>query len=380
MKYMGSKRWMLKNGLGDLLAREIIGATRFVDLFAGSAVVSAHVATKYDVVVKACDLQTFSTVLARAVLCRQSKIDPESLWAGWYKRALHARNKLRPPSTQKVTRKIVGLHREWSAMQDGIVTRSYGGYYFGALQAVWLDALLETLPENDPEKSIALASLLGAASQCAAAPGHTAQPFQPTRTAKPFLAEAWRRSITRYCKNAVAEICLKHAKVIGDSEVADASVAAQFVEEGDLVFVDPPYSGVHYSRFYHVLETIARGRCNGVSGTGRYPAPEERPRSKFSLRGESSEALRELLENISLRRARAIVTFPQRLCSNGLSGTHVAQLAGQYFSVEKHWVASKFSTLGGDNHHRYARRSTRELILILRPKRLEACAETITHS
>ncbi len=70
MKYMGSKRWMLQNGLGDLIAREVRGAARFVDLFSGSGAVSTHVAMKYEVPVTAYDLQTFSTVLTRAVVGR----------------------------------------------------------------------------------------------------------------------------------------------------------------------------------------------------------------------------------------------------------------------------------------------------------------------
>jgi adenine-specific DNA-methyltransferase len=92
----------------------------------------------------------------------------------------------------------------------------------------------------------------------------------------------------------------------------------------------------------------------------------ERPRSRYSLRSESSAALNELLMATASRGGKAIVTFPQRGCSNGLSGKAVIKLASKHFKIEQHWVASKFSTLGGNNEHRYARRSTRELILVLR--------------
>ena len=57
MKYMGSKRSMLLDGLGDLLANNALKTTRFVDLFAGSGAVSIHVATKYEIPVIASDLQ-----------------------------------------------------------------------------------------------------------------------------------------------------------------------------------------------------------------------------------------------------------------------------------------------------------------------------------
>lgn len=368
MKYMGSKRWMLKNGLGDLIAREVRGAERFVDLFVGSGAVSAHVAMKYEVSVSAYDLQTFSTVLARAVIGRESKINAEHLWDSWYSRARDQRQLLHPPSATVLNRHIVDQHRRWCAEQTGPITKAYGGHYFSALQAVWLDALRRTLPEREPGKTVALASMICAASQCAAAPGHTAQPFQLTRTAKPFLVDAWSKNVPDYCRNALCAISKQHAKVQGNAEVADANEAAKSIAKGDLIFIDPPYSGVHYSRFYHVLETLARGQCSDVSGTGRYPVPGERPRSRYSLQSESLVALGELFKAIASRGGKAIVTFPQRKCSNGLSGRTVAELAENYFKIERHWVASKFSTLGGNNHERDARRSTRELILVLNPR------------
>lgn len=367
MKYMGSKRWMLQNGLGDLIEREVQKCPRFWDLFSGSGAVSTHVATKYEVPVTAYDLQTFSTVLTQAIIGRDSKVDALSLWERWYARAERLRRYSEPPPLPKITWATVRQQRSWCGEQETLIAKAYGGYYFSALQAVWIDVLRQALPEQEPQKSVALAAMLRAASQCAAAPGHTAQPFQPTRTAKPFLVEAWQKDIVDHCKNALFSVAAQYAKIGGSAEVADANVAAASVGKGDLVFIDPPYSGVHYSRFYHVLETIARGNCSPVSGIGRYPAAAERPRSRYSLKSDSSVALDELFQFISVRGGTAIVTFPQRRCSNGLSGSKVIELANKHFRTERHWVASKFSTLGGNNDHRDARRATRELILVLRP-------------
>ena len=364
---MGSKRVMLQNGLGDLISREVDGAARFVDLFAGSSVVACHVAMKYKVPVAAFDLQTFSMVLARAVLGRKRSISPELFWQNWYKRARKLRQSVRPPLGREITQETVKLHRQWCAVKRWPMTKSYGGYYFSSLQAVWLDALRRTLPKREPERTVALAALICTASKCAAAPGHTAQPFQPTRTAKLFLAEAWNKSIVDLCKDVFFVISDQHAKVLGAAAVADANEAAKSITNEDLVFIDPPYSGVHYSRFYHVLETLARGHCSNVSGAGRYPMPRERPWSKYSVQSESAAALDELFETISSRGAKVIVTFPLRKCSNGLSGSTVIKLAGKHFKIKQHFVASKFSTLGGNNEHRNARRSTRELILLLTP-------------
>jgi adenine-specific DNA methylase len=140
------------------------------------------------------------------------------------------------------------------------------------------------------------------------------------------------------------------------------------LEENDLVFIDPPYSGVHYSRFYHVLETIARGECGAVSGVGRYPPPAERPRSRYSVASESREAVSDLLATISARGATAIVTFPDKKCSNGISSYLLEKLGRVHFrEVERKIVRGRFSTLGGNGQHRDARQPSAELVLILRP-------------
>lgn len=374
MKYMGSKRVMLQNGLGSLIKDELKTSKCFVDLFTGSGVVAWFAAVNHPVEVRAFDLQSYSVVLANSVLGRTNALDGSAIWGPWEKSANALVSDLKPPTFSKLTQKVVRELREWSADQnDWVITRAYGGHYFSPTQAVWLDALLKTLPERPAHRSLALAALIEAASNCAAAPGHTAQPFQPTITAKPHLNEAWGRDVRSRAKGAVAALAGFCAKKIGHSAVCDANQAAESINKGDLVFVDPPYSGVQYSRFYHVLETIARGSCGEVYGTGRYPTSEHRPKSKYSLKSESFTALDSLLETIASKKARVILTFPDHDCSNGLSGKKVKDIARKYFAVKEKIVKSRFSTLGGNGtgmaagEGRAARHSADELILALKP-------------
>jgi adenine-specific DNA-methyltransferase len=374
MKYMGSKRAMLQNGLGVLLTEELSKGGRFVDLFTGSGAVAWYAAMNHSVEVHAHDLQSYGVILANAVLGRTKPLDGLAIWEQWDKAARKIVSTSKPPTFERLTQKIVKDMRTWSGSQEGrVITGAYGGHYFSPLQAVWIDALRATLPTGNAERTLALAALIEAASKCAAAPGHTAQPFQPTRSAKPFLKEAWDRDVSLRVKNSLLELAGYRAKVIGHAAVGDANKAAESLKKGDLVFVDPPYSGVHYSRFYHVLETIAQGQCGEVSGTGRYPSPEKRPRSKYSVGSESVEALDDLLETLASRETRVVLTFPNHDCSNGLSGSKVKKIARKYFTVEVQSVKSRFSTLGGSgsgvagSEGRAARHNANELILVLRP-------------
>lgn len=375
MKYMGSKRVMLLNGLGTVLSYQTRTAKRFVDLFAGSSAVAIHVAKKYNISVMAFDLQHYSTILAAAVIRRQKKFDDESWWNEWQSNAETLFRKRKVPALKKLTREAVESFREWSDEQNDFpITKSYGGHYFSPHQAVWIDVLRKSLPPTEPIRTSALAALIHAVSQCAAAPGHTAQPFQPTRSGKPYLLEAWERDVVQRTKDAFSQISEQFARKRGNSHVAEATIAATGLREGDLAFIDPPYSDVQYSRFYHVLETIAEGSCGIVSGVGRYPAPKLRPKSKFSLKNGSQDALDVLLKTVAERGAKAVLTFPDHECSNGLSGQIVRDLSSKYFHIREQTIKSKFSTMGGKGDHgkdeagRKARHSANELILILKPK------------
>lgn len=372
---MGSKRAMLENGLGELLAREVRGAKRFADLFAGSSAVANHVAQKFDVTVLAFDLQRYSVALAEAVLCRSKAINAESIGDAWIERARSRVKSVRIPASSDLTHATVRKLREWCERQDRFpITSAYGGHYFSPRQAIWLDSLRRALPKERDSGAVLLASLVHAASQCAAAPGHTAQPFQPTRTAKPFLKEAWERSVVDYALHALRGLAPRFARRQGQASVGNANQVATSLHEGDVAFIDPPYSGVHYSRFYHVLEAVVLGKSQSVSGVGRYPAPEHRPRSRYSTKTESADALNELLKTVSSKGAKAILTFPDHECSNGLSGDMVRDIASHYFVVRRNCVKSRFSTLGGpaengtEHSSRKARRNADELILVLDPK------------
>lgn len=376
MKYMGSKRWMLQNGLGTLLRVECADAKRFVDLFAGSGAVACFVAQQAALPVLASDLQMFSVILTEAIIARDKPLDADRIWEEWFGAAQQSFPRIRIPEVGILTRGDVAAFRDWSeARRAWPVTHAYGGHYFSPLQATWIDILRCAIPEHEPVHTLALAALIFAASRCAASPGHTAQPFQPTSTAKRFLKEAWSRDITVCTQQALRVIAPQHARIKGRARVADANTMANQLQAGDLVFIDPPYSSVQYSRFYHVLETIAVGVSGEVSGVGRYPARSLRPQSKFSVKTHAFAVLQELLGAVAERGAKAILTFPDHDCSNGLSGEIIRETAASLFVVKTKTVNSKFSTLGGNvrmaetGKGRQARQMAKELIFTLEPKK-----------
>ena len=376
MKYMGSKKWMLNNGLGANIRSRMVDYTRFVDLFSGSGAVSWHVATHYDVPVLSNDLQMFCRMLAASVICRVSTLGHR--WIdNWIGRArsgaqsdIHfAAAKRLEAFAPNIGVADLAVHaRALCSTAETPIVAAYGGHYFSPLQAIYLDYLRLCLPASRPYRLAASGALVQAASVCAASPGHTAQPFSPTESAGPYLRNSWSQNVLVHTRQFAASIADIAAKCPGNALTGDANDLVHTLRHTDLVFVDPPYSSVHYSRFYHVLETIAAGRRVTVSGTGRYPPTHLRPRSRYSLPSESQNALRQLLGTIAGRGCGVLITFPAGAASNGLSGDHVIEIAEQWYTVDQSTIKSRFSTLGGNTRNRSARIRSEELLLSLYPK------------
>lgn len=384
MKYMGSKRWMLGNGLGHLLVERARNADRFVDLFSGTAAVSWHLAENTNLPVLAVDLQTYSAILAKAVLGRTKKLSAARLSAQWIDQACMLRaaaplwTQASAFNTLALEKDDVDKARAICNNANTVITRSYGGYYFSPVQALTADALLATLPIREPQRSACLATLIWAITRCVAAPGHTAQPFQPTSGALSYLREAWSKDLISACREVLPTISTRTARTRGKASVGDAvEFAHNEVKAGDLVFLDPPYSAAQYSRFYHVLETVARGSCGEVAGGGRYPPYAERPQSTFSLLGKANDAMTELMASLGAVGCSVVMTFPQHVCSNGIIGEDLITLARQWFEVDVTPVRTRHSTLGGNNTGRSARRSSVELILSLKPRNRRGLAKKL---
>jgi adenine-specific DNA-methyltransferase len=376
MKYMGSKRSMLTNGLGEMLLREAPAFDRVVDLFCGAAAISRYVARSCDVPVLAVDLQHYATALANAVISRTTTLDANTVACEWlpeverlikrsplYKQAREVESSRLPIPSRVATAKA--LCSELSLV--GPTWNAYGGHYYSPTQALVLDYLRRYLPTGDSERAVCLGATLVAASKAASSPGHTAQPFATTETAGPFIEQCWKRDILTTVRIALRELCAEYAKKKGDVRTGDAVTIAGEMTSRDLVVVDPPYSAVQYSRFYHVLETISLGNRVKVSGRGRYPPPSERPQSDFSKKTTSHAAFERLLQQLGEARSSVIVTFPAGICSNAVSGDDVMTIAKKWFRVEEQKITGEFSTLGGNNTVRDGRQPSLELLLLLRP-------------
>lgn len=389
MKYMGHKGKMLPV-LGEILREYGANSQRIADPFCGSAAVSWYLSENTNKEIIAGDIQSFAVARARAVVERTEVFDSASMLKYWFAKARktvdavasHFPNHLRSiepnladPSKIKL---VVGQSRKFCKDVLPVVFRdfegqwpiskAYGGYYYSPAQALVFDALRQSLPSDLTKRKVAMAALVEAVSRAAAAPGHTAQPFQPTESSAKYIIEAWSRDPWNLVRDSVEEIAGKSAVVKGKGIVGGFEKTLCQLSEQDLVFADPPYSGVHYSRFYHALETITRGVEFEPEGRGRYPTISDRPSSAFSKKTEAKAAAIALLQTCAKKHLSLVLTFPTTGASNGLAAKDFVEEGKRLFSrVNVEEFESDFSTLGGNKKHREARQACNESILCFVP-------------
>jgi hypothetical protein len=96
------------------------------------------------------------------------------------------------------------------------------------------------------------------------------------------------------------------------------STALRFRPEAasDLVYMDPPYTADHYSRFYHVLEVLAaydypplaRG-ADGRVVRGRYPVIERRFQSPFCVRRSVEAEFDRVIRGAAATGAKLVISY-----------------------------------------------------------------------
>ncbi|MCS6589532.1 DNA adenine methylase [Curtobacterium flaccumfaciens] len=368
---MGSKSGMLTGRLGEQLLELATSANRFVDLFAGSGAVSRFISTRLPVETVSIDLLQFSGVITAATTGRTQPLNSGVMWDRWNLRATGAladyeslyvaAAALSQPASAGEMQSARELCR--IPVRDGFIWADYGGYYFSPKQALELSMFYRTLPARGPERTVALAALLRTASRASASPGHTAQPFRPTDKLLPHIRSAWRIDVPTELRRQLDALAPAPALIRGSVVTGDSvAYAEHYIEDGDLVFCDPPYSDAQYSRFYHVLEGIAIGGWPAVFGAGRAPASQVRAASKFSGSRNAALEAGTLIRALAQKRTTVLWTYPEGERSNGLTVDAIRGYANDRFVVSETRIPMRHSTLGGSH------RNLHEVLFLFRPR------------
>jgi adenine-specific DNA methylase len=200
---------------------------------------------------------------------------------------------------------------------SSIVTRYFGGVYFSYSQACQLDALLEAAA-NLPtcQKDTFLAAILSTASEIVNTIGKQfAQPIRPrsasgepkshlfgmvSRDRLVDVMGVYKSWLKRYV--AAPKTGRAHEALRQDYREALKNLKGKV----KIVYADPPYTRDHYSRYYHVLETmclrdnpkISTVRENGKDSKSRGIYRLDRHQSPFCIYSEAPSAFAALIAGV----------------------------------------------------------------------------------
>jgi len=393
---MGAKTRLLDaldGAIAPLLARAGSRgrAPHLVDLFAGTGVVGARFADRARVTAN--DAQAYAAVVAASLLTPATGLSrraPRVL-----ERARDEAHRLLAPHEENLRAERSFLERHAAgadvargyrafleaeiAAQDpareareggGAVLSSYRNVYFGIAQAALLDGLRSAI-DDEPERlrTGLTAALLFAASRATSGTAHFAQPRALTKDSevrallerRAIDIEALFRARARVLDEAAPRILAPRENRVQRGP-ADDLLASLAPGDADVVYADPPYTQDNYSRFYHVLETLAAGRApalaldaRGRLLRGRYPALGDRFLSGFCAQGEVVGAFRRTTALVAERGAALVWSYSS---TNGLlfqrlpGGVDALRdlLAERYAKVEVARHPLRHSGAGDKNH------------------------------
>ena len=370
--YLGSKLRLL-NPIRRAIAAIAPPGQAVCDLFAGSGVVSLALAPHWTVT--SVDIQEYSRVLGSGLVNAPTNVGVEgnrlskvAAASSLNSRLRDALSELLEHERQYITSAAKGeidglcdllehgsllalndrehmpvtLHRAAiAALQNlqkqgldntptTVVTRYFGGRYFSWEQAIDFDALLTVIHSLDKSwRDTYLAAALVVASDLVNTIGkHFAQPIRLRDSRGHPKAHLIKQTLRdrnldvfgryrAYCQS------LKTRRLFKGHHRAVRSDYREFLE-GDTtpfaaVYADPPYTRDHYSRYYHVLETMALGDEPGVATTKIRPSGTEqlsrgiyrlqRHQSPFCIPSKARSAFEELFRSVAKRRSPLVLSY-----------------------------------------------------------------------
>lgn len=331
VKYMGSKTDVL-----DLIEKGInffddVEHRTMCDLFAGSATLAAALRNKVNLISN--DIQEYSSVfasvylenyrwdsypaIAEITMKAKQRVDrfnsayPEYKGVFSYDRefTLEEMNALEEQQRALIDK------RDWNACdQYYLFVKDYSGTYWSYDQCIWIDSYRAVIDEYKEEKeyyNLLLTCLIYAMAYNSQSTGHYAQYRIPENESSMEDILIYRRkNITDFFERKYEELraFLTEENRFSYTTMAETDVEClKKIPEGTLVYADPPYCFVHYSRFYHIIETLVKYDYPDVKYKGRYRT--DRYQSEYCKKTDVKDAFRHMFEGIVARKADLILSY-----------------------------------------------------------------------
>lgn len=348
IKYMGSKSKIMGFVLEGI--NQVYNEGALCDLFAGSASLAG--AVRQQVAVHSNDIQAYSGVLAEAYLGSfkyPSMPSAVEIVAAAEKIVKRHAAQLQLPidysaitsmaafnAAEKKQQTLIDREFDW---EWHFFTKTYSGTWWSAEQCLWIDALREVAETYRGQACYAqiLASLMFAMAYTSQGTGHFAQ-YRDAKTASSM------KDISIYRRRDLQTYFIRKYNDVSSSLTNAAPTQPHKITSldfrdclnsfsGGTVYADPPYCFVHYSRFYHALETLVLydkpeiQKIGGEYVKGRYR--DTRHQSPFCIKSQVKGAFADLFDGVNQSRSNLVLSYSN---TGMITIEELHQLAKKIFS------------------------------------------------
>ncbi len=240
---------------------------------------------------------------------------------------------------------------------DSLITRYYGGLYFSYRQALDMDCIEHYVFEKDGLlKTKMLAALLSTASEIVNTVGKQfAQPLKVRDSTGEYKRSLLKKILDDRALDVyvIYEKWLRYYLSEGEKRHEYQVICDDYLNvleklKGSnvaVIYADPPYTRYHYSRYYHVLETICLRDnpeitttfANGNGGISRAIYREGRHQSPFCIKSQAEKAFDNMFLKVKELNVPLVLSYSPFDASQAVTPRlrtvqQLIERAGQYFS------------------------------------------------
>lgn len=369
IKYMGSKTKIIDyvvQGIDDVYDGGFV-----VDLFAGSGTLSG--ALRGQVPILSNDIQSYSRILSGAYLTnltyKRQEIDAliAGIVAGAQRHAEYLQDLIQ---TYDVDYNVVNNLEEFTIAENlqrslidfdfkagteyYLFTKDYSGTYWSSRQCTWIDGfrkIAEEYKEINPDLFyVIMASLMFAMSYNSQSTGHYAQyRVAENENSMNDILIYRRKDISSFFIRKFIDL-VNFSQAIPNNEekvltALDFEACLFDLDEPATIYADPPYAFVHYSRFYHALETLVRYDYPEVLHKGRYRT--DRHQSPFSIKTQAPAAFSRMFNLIRDKNSNLVLSYSDTGLISLDTIMEIAESSfGEQYTIELRNLAYRHSRMG----------------------------------
>lgn len=398
-----------KNNLSSFLQKNIEpyiqDGKAMLDIFSGSAAVSNMFRDNYQIYAN--DVESYASIIADAIL-NQADIDSAAELINSLDIEYTATiKKLANPVMDFVSKEQLALDKEnyeqltalysqyptvWNNQYSNITkneltvdsirqmndfylfTTYYATNYYGIIQALDIDCLIKIINLYFPQYKNALLSCLFYAMKetVFSKDGHMAQPLSLEKNQTRLFIQRQKNVYELFIKKFKEYITIPLSKFSGKNLVFNSNyedlLDEKIFSNVGLVYADPPYTDMQYSRYYHLLNVAAKyeypeltitknGYTKGLYTEGRY-------QSKLSQRSCAKQSLENLISFCANNRTNLAISYayPQDR-EKQATDRYTISIDELIELAQKHYTSARVNVVTQEYNHANHRNSEQKKVL-----------------